>query len=92
MVNRLGTILTVNIKPGTTAAIDEQDVGKAIGTLLLEKNDHFDNLYEKAILYKETFVKIVFDNVKYRPNDKEQSWLEQYGLVKRKEKKAVVAK
>ncbi len=91
LVNRLGTILTVNIKPGTTAPIDEHDVEKAIEILLLEKNDHFANLYEKAILYKETFVKIVFDNVKYRPNDKEQSWLEQYGLVKRKEKKTVVA-
>ncbi|UCH92120.1 MAG: AAA-like domain-containing protein [Candidatus Aminicenantes bacterium] len=91
LVNRLGTILTVNIKPGTTAPIDEQDVEKAIEILLFEKNDHFDNLYEKTILYKETFVKIVFDNVKYRPGDKEQSWLEQFGLVKKKEKKAVVA-
>lgn len=91
LVNRLGTILTVNIKPGTTAPIDDRDVEKAIEILLLEKNDHFDNLYEKAILYKETFVKIVFDNVKYRPNDKEQSWLEQYGLVKKKEKNAVAA-
>jgi hypothetical protein len=91
LVNRLGTILTVNVKPGTVEPIDRQDVEKAIESLLLEKNDHFDNLYEKAILYKETFVKIVFDNVKYKPNDKEQSWLEQYGLIKRKEKKAVVA-
>jgi hypothetical protein len=40
---------------------------------------------EEAVLYKETFVKIVFDHVKYKPNDKEQSWLEQYGLIKKKE-------
>jgi hypothetical protein len=33
----------------------------------------------------------VFDHVKYRPDDKDQSWLEQYGLVKKKERKAVVA-
>jgi hypothetical protein len=91
LVNRLGTILTVNIKPGTVEPIDETDVEKAIEILLLEKNDHFDNLYEKAILYKETFVEIVFDHVKYRPDNKDQSWLEQYGLIKKKEKKAAVA-
>jgi hypothetical protein len=91
LVNRLGTILTVDIKPGTTDPIDSNDVEKAIDILLLEKNDHFDNLYEKAVLYKETFVKIVFDHVKYKPNDKEQSWLEQYGLIKKKDKNAVVA-
>ena len=91
LVNRLGTILTVDVKPGTTEPINENDVDKAIKILLLEKNDHFDNLYEKAILYKETFVRIVFDNVKYKPDDKDQSWLEQYGLIKKKEEKAVVA-
>jgi hypothetical protein len=91
LVNRLGTILTVDVKPGTTEPIDENDVKEAIKILLLEKNDHFDNLYEKAILYKEIFVRIVFDNVKYKPNDKDQSWLEQYGLIKKKEEKAVVA-
>jgi hypothetical protein len=91
LINRLGTILTVDVKPETIEPIDENDVENAIEILLLEKNDHFDNLYEKAVLYKETFVKIVFDHVKYRPNDKELSWLEQYGLIKKKEKMAVVA-
>ncbi|UCH93612.1 MAG: AAA-like domain-containing protein, partial [Candidatus Aminicenantes bacterium] len=91
LVNRLGTILTVDVKPETIEPIDQQDVEKAIEILLLEKNDHFDNLYEKAKLYKETFVKIVFDHVKYKPNDEDQSWLEQYGLIKKKEKKAIVA-
>jgi hypothetical protein len=91
LVNRLGAILTVNVKPGTVEPIDENDVEQAIEILLLEKNDHFDNLYEKALLYKEMFVEIVFDNVKYKPDDKDQSWLEQYGLIKKKEKKAVVA-
>jgi hypothetical protein len=48
LVNRLGTILTVKVKPGTVEPIDEKDVEKAIQILLLERNDHFDNLYEKA--------------------------------------------
>lgn len=90
LVNRLGTILTMDVKPGTVEPILETDVEKAIEILLLEKNNHFDNLYEKAKLYKETFVKIVFNNVGYKPDDQNQSWLEQYGLIKRKEKKAVV--
>ncbi|MCU0284967.1 MAG: AAA-like domain-containing protein [Acidobacteria bacterium] len=91
LVNRLGTILTVNIKPKTIEPIDEKDVEKAIALLLVEKNNHFDNLYEKAELYKETFIEIVFDNVKYIPYNKDQSWLEQYGLIKNKDGKAVVA-
>ncbi|UCH92436.1 MAG: ATP-binding protein [Candidatus Aminicenantes bacterium] len=91
LVNRLGTILTVDIKPGTIDPIDERDVEKAIQMLLAEKNDHFDNLYEKAKLYKETFVEIVFDNVEYSPYHKDQTWLEQYGLVKNKNSRAIVA-
>jgi hypothetical protein len=91
LVNRLGTILTLDIKPETVEPIDEQDVEKAIQILLREKNDHFDNLYEKAVLYKETFVEIVFDHVKYRAAHKEQSWLEQYGLIKDENGNAVVA-
>ena len=43
------------------------------------------------MLYKETFVEIVFDHVKYRAAHKEQSWLEQYGLIKDENGKAVVA-
>jgi hypothetical protein len=53
--------------------------------------DLFDNLYEKAKLYKETFVEIVFDNVEYNPDDEDQTWLEQYGLIKNKNGHAVVA-
>ena len=91
LVNRLGTILTVNIKPGTIDPIDETDVEKALQLLLREKNDHFHNLYEKAKLHKETFVEIVFDGVKYRTANTDQSWLEQYGLIKDQNGKAVVA-
>ncbi|MCX6581920.1 MAG: AAA-like domain-containing protein [Candidatus Aminicenantes bacterium] len=91
LVNRLGAILTTDIKSGTVEPIDEKDVEKALQLLLREKNNHFDNLYEKAKLYKETFVEIVFDNVKYLAYDEEQSWLEQYGLIKDENGHAVVA-
>ena len=91
LVNRLGTILIVNVKHGTVEPIDEKDVEKAIQLLLNEKNNHFDNLYEKAKLYKETFVEIVFDHIGYYPDDEDQSWLEQYGLIKNKDGHAVVA-
>jgi hypothetical protein len=91
LVNRLGTILTVNVKPGTVEPIDEKDVEKAVQILLKERNDHFDNLYEKAKLYKETFVEIVFDHVEYNQYDDEQSWLEQYGLIKNIDGHAAVA-
>ena len=90
LVNRLGAILTTDIKPETVEPIDEKDVEKALKLLLREKNNHFDNLYEKAKLYKETFVEIVFDNVKYLAYDEEQSWLEQYGLIKDENGHAVV--
>lgn len=91
LVNRLGTILTVDIKPGTIEPIDAQDVEKAVQLLLMERNEHFNNLYEKAKLYKETFVEIVFDNVEYDPDDEDQAWLEQYGLIKNSDGHAVVA-
>lgn len=91
LVNRLATILTVNIKPEIVEPIDETDVEKAIEILLKERNAHFDNLDEKAKKYKETFVEIVFDGVEYNPGNEEQTWLEQFGLLKNKGGKAVVA-
>jgi hypothetical protein len=91
LVNRLGTILTVNVKPQTTEPVTAKDVDKAIELLLIERNSHFDNLAEKAKLYKETFVSIVFNGVDYSQYDEAQSWLEQYGLIKEEQKKATVA-
>ncbi len=91
LVNRLGTILTRNIKPETVDPIDEKDVDAAVQLLLKERNAHFDNLYEKAKLYKETFVEIVFDHTEYNPDDEDQTWLEQYGLIRNKDGHAVVA-
>ncbi len=91
LVNRLGTILTVDIKPETTEPITEEDVEKAIKVLLKERNSHFDNLLEKARFYKETFVEIIFNGVEYNPDDQDQSWLEQYGLINEKDDMATVA-
>ncbi|GAK58919.1 hypothetical protein U27_05894 [Candidatus Vecturithrix granuli] len=91
LVNRLGTILTVNIKPDTVEPITAGDVDLAVNTLLLERNSHFDNLVEKAKLYRETFISIVFNGVQYNPDDEDQSWLEQYGLIREAHDQAVVA-
>jgi hypothetical protein len=91
LVNRLGTILTVDVKPRTSEPIDESDVDQAIQLLLRERNAHFDNLYEKAKLYKEGFIQIVFDHVEYNPDDEDQAYLEQYGLIKNRDGKAAVA-
>jgi len=82
LVNRIGTILTINIKPETTARITEEDVEKAIDILLYEENSHFDNITEKAKQYKETFIEIVFNGVEYIPGDEEQSLLLTHGLIK----------
>ena len=82
LVNRIGTILTINIKPETTAPITEEDVEKAIDILLYEENSHFDNITEKAKQYKETFIDIVFNGVEYIPGDEEQSLLLTHGLIK----------
>ncbi len=91
LVNRLGTILTVNIKPETVEPIDEKDVEQAVQLLLKEKNNHFHDLYEKVKPYKETFVEIAFNTVKYYPEDEEQTWLEEYGLIRDRDHHAVVA-
>jgi len=46
----------------------------------------------KGGLYKETFLEIVFPIIiKYRIGNEEQGWLEPYGLIKKKEDKAIVA-
>jgi len=82
LVNRLGTILTVDIKPETTEPITKQDVEKAIDILLYEENSHFDNVTEKAKQYKETFIDVVFNGVEYIPGDEEQSLLLTHGLIK----------
>lgn len=82
LVNRLGTILTVDIRPETTDPITTEDVEEAIDILLYEENNHFDNITEKAKQYKETFIDVVFNGVEYIPGDEEQSLLLTHGLIK----------
>jgi hypothetical protein len=82
LVNRLGTILTVEIKPETTETITQEDVAEAVEILLYEENSHFDNISEKAKQYKETFMDVVFNGVEYIPGDEEQSLLLTHGLIK----------
>jgi hypothetical protein len=82
LVNRLGTILTVEIRPETTEPITKEDVGEAVEILLYEDNSHFDNITEKAKQYKETFMDVVFNGVEYIPGDEEQSLLLTHGLIK----------
>jgi hypothetical protein len=82
LVNRLATILTVEIKPETTEAITQEDVAEAVEILLYEDNSHFDNITEKAKQYKETFMNLVFNGVEYVPSDEEQSLLLTHGLIK----------
>jgi len=86
LVNRLGTILTVDVKPETTEPITEEDVEKAIEILFYEENSHFDNITEKAKQYKETFIDVVFNGVEYLPGDEEQSLLLTHGLIKAEER------
>jgi len=91
LVNRLGTILTVDIKPQTTDPITKEDVEKAVEILLYEENSHFDNITEKAKQYKETFIDIVFDGVEHIPGDEEQSLLLTHGLIMAEGKKIRVS-
>jgi hypothetical protein len=91
LVNRLGTILTVEIKPETTEPITVDDVESAIKRLLRERNSHFDNLLEKARMYKESFVAAIFNGIDYNPDDEDQSWLEQFGLIKEENEKVETA-
>lgn len=87
----MGTILTVEIKPETVEAITVEDVDRAIDVLLLEKNAHFDNLMEKSEKHTDIITKILYHKVKYKPDDKEQSWIEQYGIIKKQNSMAIIA-
>ena len=82
LVNRLGAILTVDIKSETTEPVTVDDVNEAVEILLYEENSHFDNITEKAKQYKETFIDVVFNGVEYIPGDEEQSLLLTHGLIK----------
>ncbi len=91
LANRLGSILTLKIRPETTSPITAEDVEGAIDCLLEEENAHFDNLLQKILLHKQTFAGLASGEVIHKPNDEEQSRLKEYGLVKVKDKKIVIA-
>ncbi len=91
LVNRLGTILTMDIKSGVTDSITARDVDRAVTLLLEEKNPHFNNLHEKIQIYKDAFINIAQNQIPYDPDDDEQLQLEQYGLIRKEEGKARVA-
>ncbi|KPA14668.1 ATPase AAA [Candidatus Magnetomorum sp. HK-1] len=91
LVNRLGTILITQIKVETVDPITVEDVDRAIDLLLKENNTHFENLYEKILQYQTTFEQILTEKVKYFPDDKPQSWLRQYGLIKEHNSQAIIA-
>jgi len=91
LVNRLGSIVTKQIKPETIEPVTETSIEKAIDILLEEDNDHFNNLTEKVLLYQKTFKQILKGPVKYNILDRGQTFLRQYGAIKRVNKAAVVA-
>ena len=91
LVNRLGSILTNQIRPKTTDPITKADVENALDVLLSEDNNHFNNLTEKVLHYYETFKQVSGGQVKHNVLDKAQSFLRQYGVIKIENKQAVVA-
>jgi hypothetical protein len=91
LVNRLGAILTVNIKPATLESVDTNDVKQAVESLLMERNNHFDNLYEKVRSFGETFIKVAFSNIMYNHGSEDHAWLKQHGLIREKKYIALIA-
>ncbi len=91
LVNRLGAILTIEIKPETTDAITADDVDEAVDYLLNEDNNHFDNLTEKIKTCKTEFAKIAFGEVEFDHLDDEHSFLRQYGVIRIEKRRAVIA-
>ena len=91
LVNRLGAILTTQVKFNTVDAITVDDVDKAIDLLIIENNSHFENLYEKILQHQKTFSLILTQKIKYLPDDQSQSWLKQYGLIKEHDNQTIVA-
>ncbi len=91
LVNRLGSILTINVKPKTTDPITADDVDDAIERLLMEDNNHFDNLQEKIKTCKTEFERIALGEVEFDHLDDEHSFLRQYGVIGIEKRKAVIA-
>jgi hypothetical protein len=83
LCNRLGQILTNNVKPETVDPITETDVEKALKILHYEDNAHFANIVDKARQYRNTLARIVLaGDVSYNPRQEDLAFLEQFGLIK----------
>jgi len=83
LCNRLGQILTYNVKPESLEPIAEMDVEKALKILHYENNDHFANIVDKARQYRNTLARIVLaGDVNYNPRQEDLAFLEQFGLIK----------
>jgi len=83
LCNRLGQILTYNVKPEDIEPITEADVVRALKILRFDKNDHFANIVDKARQYRHTLAQIVLaGDVRYNPQQEDVAFLEQFGLIK----------
>jgi len=61
LVNRLGQILTRDIKSKTVEPITKEDAQKAVRILLRERNNHFDGLAKKLYDNEEIVAKVIFE-------------------------------
>jgi hypothetical protein len=86
LCNRLGQILTNDVKPDVVDPITEADVEKALKILHYENNAHFANIVDKARRYRQTLARIVLaGDVSYNLRLEELADLDQFGLIKRGE-------
>jgi len=83
LCNRLGQILTNDVKPGVVDPIDEPDVQKALKILHYENNAHFANIVDKARRYHQTLARIVLaGDVNYNVRREDVAELDLFGLIK----------
>jgi len=83
LCNRLGQILTNDVKPGVVDPIDEPDVQKALKILHYENNAHFANIVDKARRYHQTLARLVLTgDVNYNVRREDVAELDLFGLIK----------
>jgi hypothetical protein len=83
LCNRLGQILTNDVKPSVVDPIDEPDVHKALKILHYENNAHFANIVDKARRYHQTLARIVLTgDVNYNVRREDVAELDLFGLIK----------
>jgi len=83
LCNRLGQILTNNVKPNVVDPIDEPDVEKALKILHHEDNAHFANIVNKARQYRQTLARVVLTgDVNFNLRLEDLADLNQFGLIK----------